>query len=221
MISIQTNVTSLLAQQDLNVNTAAESNTIQQLSSGYRINSSGDDAAGLAVANQYQADIGQLTQGVQNANNGVSTLQIIDGGLSNISQILNRLETLATESASGTFTGDRSTLNNEYQSDLGEITRQAANIGLNAGGNFNTELSVYIGGGELSTQAGTSQVNVDLSGTANAVDAASLGLSGTSVLGGGTSFAGNTINTLNNPAANFENSTTNGGDNGETFTINY
>jgi flagellin len=223
MISIQTNVTSLIAQQNLNTNTTAESNTIDQLTSGYRINSSGDDAAGLAVANQYQADIGQLTQGVQNANNGVSTLQIIDGGLSNISQILNRLETLATESASGTFTGDRTTLNNEYQSDLQEITRQAANIGLNSGGNFNALLSVYIGGGELSTMAGSSQVEVDLDGPTNAVDATSLGLATTSVLGGGTSFANpaNTITTLNNPAANFENSTTNGGDHGETFTIDY
>jgi flagellin len=220
MISIQTNVTSLLAQQDLNVNTAAESNTIQQLSSGYRINSSGDDAAGLAVANQYQADIGQLTQGVQNANNGVSTLQIIDGGLSNISQILNRLETLATESASGTFTGDRSTLNNEYQSDLGEITRQAANIGLNTGGDFNTQLSVYIGGGELSTLAGTSQVGVDLSGAANAVDATSLGLSSTSVLGGGTDFANptNTVTNLNNPDVVFNQTTTVGN---TSFAINY
>jgi flagellin len=198
MISIQTNVTSLVAQQNLNTNTTAESNTIEQLTSGYRINSSGDDAAGLAVANQYQADIGQLTQGVQNANNGVSTLQIIDGGLSNISQILNRLETLATESASGTFTGSRTTLNNEYQSDLQEITRQAANIGLNAGGDFNTLLSVYIGGGELSTVAGSSQVSVDLSGPANAVDAGSLGLANTSVVGGGTDFAGNTVNNLNN-----------------------
>jgi flagellin len=199
MISIQTNVTSLVAQQNLNTNTTAESNTIEQLTSGYRINSSGDDAAGLAVANQYQADIGQLTQGVQNANNGVSTLQIIDGGLSNISQILNRLETLATESASGTFTGSRTTLNNEYQSDLQEITRQADNIGLNAGGEFNTLLSVYIGGGELSTQAGSSQIQVDLSGTNNAVDAGSLGISSTSVLGGGTDFAGNTVANLSNP----------------------
>jgi flagellin len=223
MLSIQTNVTSLIAQQNLSTNTTSESNTIEQLTSGYRINSSGDDAAGLAVANQYQSDIGQLTQGVQNANTGVSTLQIIDGGLSNISQILNRLETLATESASGTFTGDRTTLNNEYQSDLQEITRQAQNIGLNLNGQFNTQLNVYIGGAELSTQASSAQVQVNLNGPANAVDAASLGLSTSSILGGGTSFANptNTITTLNNPAANFENSTTNGGDHGETFTIDY
>ena len=216
-ISIQTNVTSLIAQQNLNVNTAGEGNTITQLTSGFRINSSGDDAAGLAIANQYQADIGQLTQGVQNANNGVSTLQIIDGGLSNISQILNRLETLATESASGTFTGNRATLDQEYQQQLGEITRQADNIGLNAGGNFNSALSVYIGGARLSTATGSSQVSVDLSGVANAVDAASLGLSGTNVLGGtvgGVGLSGIAIR-LDNPATSFLAAGT------QTFTFNY
>jgi flagellin len=218
MLSIQTNVTSLIAQQNLSTNTAAESNTIEQLTSGYRINSSGDDAAGLAVANQYQSDIGQLTQGVQNANNGVSTLQIIDGGLSNISQILNRLETLATESASGTFTGDRTTLNNEYQADLGEITRQAANIGLNFGGQFNTQLNVYIGGGELSTQAGSSQVQIDLSGASNAVDATSLNLNSTSVLGGGTDFTGNAVANLNNTNIVFNQTLTTGA---TTFAIDY
>jgi len=185
-ISLQTNVTSLIAQQNLNVNTAAESNTITQLTSGYRINSSGDDAAGLAIANQYNADISQLTQGVQNANNGVSTLQIIDGGLSNISQILNRLETLATESASGTFTGNRATLDQEYQQQLTEITRQADNIGLNATGNFNNSLNVFIGGARLSNVAGSGQVTINLGGNLNAVDANSLGLSGTNVQGGVT-----------------------------------
>ena len=216
-ISIQTNVTSLIAQQNLNTNTASESTTIDQLTSGYRINSSGDDAAGLAVANQYQADIGQLTQGVQNANNGVSTLQIIDGGLSNISQILNRLETLATESASGTFTGSRATLDQEYQQQLGEITRQADNIGLNAGGAFNQSLSVYIGGARLSTDPNSGQITVDLSGVANAVDAASLGLSGTNVQGGtvgGVGFAGNTTR-LDNPGTAFLTNST------ETYNFNY
>src|ERR1700751_5547760 len=98
-LSIQTNVTSLLAQENLRTNTAFQSQTIQQLTSGYRINSSGDDAAGLAVANQYRSNTAQLTQGVLNANNGVSSLQIVDGGLNNISTILDRLKTLATESA--------------------------------------------------------------------------------------------------------------------------
>ena len=191
MISIQTNVDSLLAQSNLNIDDEFQSNTIQQLTSGYRINKSGDDAAGLAIANEYQSQIAELTQGVNNANDGVSQLQIVDGGLSNISTILNRLKTLATESASSTFTGDRSTLNNEYTGLLTEITRQATNINLNSGGAFNTDLSVFIGGGSDSSETNT--VGIDLSGSSNAVDATSLGLTGTNILGGGIGFSGNTV----------------------------
>src|SRR5581483_11326881 len=122
MISLQTNVDSLDAQSNLNIDNMAQSKTIQQLTSGFRINSSGDDAAGLAVANGLRDNIAELTQGVNNANNGISQLQIVDGGLNNISNILDRLKTLATESASGTFTGDRATLNQEYQGLISEIT---------------------------------------------------------------------------------------------------
>jgi flagellin len=198
-LSIQTNVTSLIAQENLSVNTAFQNNTIEQLTSGYRINSSGDDAAGLAVANEYRSNVAQLTQGVLNANNGVSVLQTVDGGLSNISQILDRLNTLATESASGTFSGDRSTINNEYQSLVSEINRQAANIGLNTGGAYNSNLGIFIGGGN--TQA-NSQVNVNLGGANNAVDSTALGLTGTSVGGGGVSLSGNTTD-LSNTAVTF------------------
>jgi flagellin len=202
MISLQTNVTSLFAQQELNLNDNFESNTIEQLSSGYRINASGDDAAGLAVANGIQAEVSELSQGVINAANGSSTLQIIDGGLSNISNLLDRLETLATEGASGTFSGSYTTLNNEFQTDLGEITRQAGNIGmastLASGGvgtvtttgtigasQYNTNpLGVFIGGGDSNTAA-DDQVTIDLTsngGTGgNGVDALGLGLSTSTV----------------------------------------
>jgi flagellin len=199
MISFQTNVNSLVAEQNLNVNNAFQSKTIQQLTSGYRINSSADDAAGLSVANKYRSDETELTQGVMNANNGVSQLQIVDGGLTNISQMLDRLKTLATESASDTFTGDRNTLNTEYQTLLGEISRQAANVGLVSGGSTNQNLGVYIGGGANSTD---SQVTVGLSGSANQVDAAGLGLANTNVAAAGTELAGNTV-LLNNAAGNF------------------
>jgi flagellin len=171
MISVQTNLNSLLAQENLRVNNEFQSKTIQRLTSGYRINASGDDAAGLAVANAYRSSVAELTQGVRNANDGVSTLQIIDGGISNITKMLDRAKTLATESASGTFTGSRTTLDAEYQDLLGEINRQADNIGLGANTATNaTNLSVYIGGGSGAT------VSVDLS--AGAVDAATLGLAG-------------------------------------------
>jgi len=197
-LSIQTNIASLNAENYIRVNSQFQNQTINRLSSGYRINSSADDAAGLAVANQLQGTVTELTQGVQNANNSVSQLQVIDGGLSNITQILNRLQTLATESASNTFTGDRNTLNAEYQSDLAEINRQAANIGLNTGGKYNAQLSVYTGGG---INQANSQLSINLSGTNNAVDTTALGLASTSVTGGGTELAGparldNTANTF-------------------------
>ena len=157
-ITIQTNVSSLVAQENLSVNNEFANRTIERLTSGYRINSSGDDAAGLAVANGYRSSVAELTQGVRNANDGVSTLQIIDGGLNNITKMLDRLKTLASESASGTFKGSRATLDAEYQDLLGEIDRQAGNIGLDTGGASAASLSVYIGGGSGAT------VTVDLSG---------------------------------------------------------
>jgi flagellin len=87
-LSIQSNVDSLIAQDSLQVNSTFQELTIQRLTPGYRINSSGDDAAGLA-ANRFRSSVAELTQGVRNANDGVSQMQIIDGGLNNISQILN------------------------------------------------------------------------------------------------------------------------------------
>jgi flagellin len=198
-ITIQTNVSSLNAQYYITQNQEFQNKAIQQLSSGYRINYSGDDPAGLAVANQFAAEITELTAGVQNASDGISTLQIADGGLANISQILGRLETLASESASGTFQGNRATVNSEYQGLLTEINRQAANIGLTIGGVNNTNLTVFTGGGNNQANA---QVSVNLAGTVNAVDATALGIANTSVAGGGTGITGNTIN-LNNTAVSF------------------
>ena len=179
-ISFQTNVASMIAAVNLNNNNNFQTNTIEQLTSGYRINNSGDDAAGLAVANGYAASVAELTQGVLNGNEGVNTLQIIDGGLSNISTMLNRMQTLATESATSTFTGNRATLNQEYQTLIGEINREASNIGLSTTNSKNaTNVSVYIGGGQNATSGG--QVQVDLAN--GIVDSTGLGLSNTSIAG--------------------------------------
>jgi flagellin len=191
MISFQTNIDSLIAQQNLNTNSMFQSNTIQQLTSGYRINSSADDAAGLAIANGDRDEIAQITQGVANGNNGTAQLQIMDGGMSNISQILDRLQTLATESASSTFTGNRADLNSEFQTDISELNRQAQAIGLNTGGTFAQDLDVYLGGGGGTTSAQITQdgqVSIDL--TKSTVDAQSLGLSGMQVVAGATDIGG-------------------------------
>lgn len=207
MISLQTNVDSLIAQSNLGVDSSKQSNTIQQLSSGYRINSSADDAAGLAIANGYRNNVAVLTQGVANANDGVSQLQIIDGGMNNISTILDRLNTLATQSASQTFTGNRGVLNSEFQSLVQEVDRQAQAIGLNTGGQFNKALSVFIGGGAGSSSAAivaNGSVNVDLSKAQ--VDTQSLGLKGVQASNSNTydlsSASATSVQTIVSNAAN-------------------
>jgi flagellin len=218
MLSIQTNVNSLIAQQNLSTNNAFQARTIQRLTSGYRINSAGDDAAGLAVANGLRDSVAELTQGVQNGNNGVAQLQIMDGGLSNISNILDRLQTLATESASTTFTGQRSTLNAEYQNLLGEIDRQATNVNLNTGGTYEKQLNVYLGG--ASSADSNAQVSVNLANSA--VDTKGLQLTSTSVMGGGTGFGTvahpNTAN-MGDTQATFDIGTD--ATTGEKFTVGY
>lgn len=181
---INTNIASLQAQQYLQKNSNFQNKTINEVTSGLRIVNAGDDAAGLAVANGYRSNEAVLTQGVQNANQGLSQLQIADGGISNISQLLDRARTLATESASGTFTGSRDVLNSEFQSVIGEINRQAEAIGLNQGGSFAQSLNVFIGGGQKSgtiTAVQNGSVSVDLS--KSTVDAQSLGLQGVQAIG--------------------------------------
>jgi flagellin len=185
-ISIQTNVSSLMAQENLRVNNDFSNTTIQRLTSGFRINSSGDDAAGLVIANTFRSRVAEITQGVRNANDGLSTLQIIDGGLNNIAKILDRLKTLASESATGTLVGGddtRATLDAEFATLLTEIDRQAGNIGLGVGAQgtdatalYKGSLDVFIGGGS-DQDAGI--VSVDM--TDSGVDSATLLIDGESV----------------------------------------
>ncbi len=228
MFSINTNVASLEAQSYLAKTSTFQQQTIQQVTSGLRIVNSGNDAAGLAVANGYASDEAVLTQGIANANDGIGQLQTVDGGENNISQLLNRASTLATQSASGTFTGSRTTLNNEFQSVLTEINREAQAIGLNQGGTLAQNLSVYIGGGQGATGSGiasgaaNSQEQLNLS--SSTVDAKSLGLVGVQVIGGtvGTTDIGtgsstsvqnivtNTANTATEATAGYTNFYVNG-----------
>jgi flagellin len=181
---INTNIASLQSQEYLRNTSENQSKTIGRVTSGLRILSSGDDAAGLSIANSFRSDQAVLRQGIRNANDGLSTLQTIDGGINNISKLLDRARTLATQSASGTFIGSRAVLNSEFGSVITEIDRQAQAIGLNAGGEFAKALSVFIGGGKssggiTSIQNGASQVDLSTS----TVDAKSLGLKGAQAQG--------------------------------------
>ena len=123
-LGILNNIPSLAAENQLTLTNNALSATLAQLSSGSRINTGADDAAGLAIANGLQANITALTQSVSNANNGVGELQLADGALAQVTTLLNRAVTLATESATGTVSdSQRTALQAEYASILAEINR--------------------------------------------------------------------------------------------------
>ena len=129
--SVVNNIASANAQANLNITQVGLQRALNRLSSGYRINSSGDDAAGLVTANGYRADVAIINQGIRNANDGLSDLQIKDGALNNVSMLLNRLATLAAQAASGTATQDsRDTLDAEFKDVLEEIDREVTVAGL-------------------------------------------------------------------------------------------
>jgi flagellin len=118
------NPASLAAQNELSVTSGNLQSTLFQLSSGSRINSGADDAAGLAIADGLQANITALTQSSRNAHDGVGKLQVADGALSQVTTLLNRAVTLATESANGTVSDpQRTAIQAEYSSILAEINR--------------------------------------------------------------------------------------------------
>ena len=206
--TINTNIASMQAQNYLRLNSDFQSKTINRVTSGLRIVNAGDDAAGLAIANSLRSDQAVLTQGVRNGNDGMATLQTIDGGITNISKLLDRARTLAAQSSSGTYSGDRNVLNNEFQSVMGEIDRQAQAIGMNSNGAFAKNLSVFIGGGRAAgatTQITNGSASVDLS--KSTVDTQSLGLKGVQAgntgydLDTGTTSVANIVANANNKAS--------------------
>jgi len=163
--SVVSNISAANAQANLSSTNIGLQKAISRLSSGFRINQAGDDAAGLALANSYRNTQAVLNQGVRNANDGLSSLQIKDGALNNISTLLDRLSTLATQSASAASNVDRTQLDNEFQDVLGEIDREANVAGLNASSGF----SVFV-----------SNDGADgwVTGTIGAADTTTLGLTG-------------------------------------------
>jgi flagellin len=149
--SVVSNVSAVNAQANLNTTNIGLQKALERLSSGYRINRSGDDAAGLVVANQYRSEIAVLTQGLRNAGDGLSTLQIKDGALNNIAHLLDRLSTLATQAASSSASVDLTILDAEFQDVLAEIDREAAVGELDAAQDF----SVFVSAGASGTIGGS------------------------------------------------------------------
>jgi flagellin len=121
---INTNVMSLNSQRSLNMSQSSMQTALQRLSSGLRINSAKDDAAGMAIAQRFTSQIRGLNQAVRNANDGISLAQTAEGAMQEVTNMLQRMRELAVQASNATnSTSDRQSLNDEYQALGKEITR--------------------------------------------------------------------------------------------------
>ena len=152
MSVINTNVKSMVAQNAMTVNNRALSKTMEQLSTGKRINAASDDAAGLAIANRMTAQIKALDQSVRNANDGISMMQTAEGATKEITTMLQRMRELSVQAANDSYSADdRTAIAGEMTQLTSEITRIADNTQWNG-------MSVLSGGTAYSTmtfQVGT------------------------------------------------------------------
>ena len=191
MLGINSNINSLVAQQNLNGSQSALSQAITRLSSGKRINSAADDAAGLAISTRMQTQINGLNQGVSNANDGVSMVQTASSALSSLTSSLQRIRQLAVQASTGSLSSsDQAALQKEVAAQISEVNRIASQttyngtnildgsagsltfqVGANVGQTISLNLSqsmsaAKIGGGLVQTgqTVGTVSLSVDSAG---------------------------------------------------------
>lgn len=131
-MTINTNVMSLNAQRNASATQSQMATTLQRLSSGLRVNSAKDDAAGLAIAERMNTQVRGMTVAIRNANDGISMAQTAEGGLSTVSNMLQRMRELAVQSVNSTNTsGDIDALNKEYKELAAEIGRTIGAVQFN------------------------------------------------------------------------------------------
>ncbi len=183
-LGVLNNIAAVYAENNLNSTQASLQNTLEQLSSGSRINSGADDAAGLSIADGLGAASAALTQSADNATQGVGLLQVADGALSQVTNLLNRGITLATEASNGTLSVSQdAAANQEYQSILAEIN----NIGVTTTFNGNTVFSgapVTVYSGDATATGGATDAL-----TIAALTSASVGDVGGTVTSAGTAIS--------------------------------
>lgn len=173
---INTNYLSLVAQGNLTKSQSALGSAIERLSSGMRINSAKDDAAGQAIANRFTANVKGLTQAARNANDGISISQTTEGALNEINNNLQRVRELTNQAVTGTnSSSDLKSIQDEIQQRLDEIDRVSAQTQFNG-------VKVLAGDNTLKIQVGAND-NETISINLKKIDASSLGLSGFNVDG--------------------------------------
>ena len=130
--TINTNIASINAQRNLSTSQMSLNTSIQRLSSGLRVNSAKDDAAGLAIAERMNSQIKGFNVAIRNANDGVSLAQTAEGALATVTDSLQRMRELSVQSANGSnSTSDRAALDTEFQALSSEITRIASSTKFN------------------------------------------------------------------------------------------
>ncbi|WP_293793293.1 FliC/FljB family flagellin [uncultured Pantoea sp.] len=200
---INTNSLSLITQNNINKNQSALSTSIERLSSGLRINSAKDDAAGQAIANRFTSNINGLTQAARNANDGISAAQTTEGALSEINNNLQRVRELTVQSQNGTNSqSDLDSIQDEIKSRLDEIDRVSGQTQFNG-------VNVLAKDGSMKIQVGANDgqtITIDL----KKIDSSTLGLNGFNVNGTGTiTNKAATVSDLNSAGAKLNSTTGN------------
>ena len=189
-LTLNTNIDSLNAQRNLTTSQSSLSQALQRLSSGLRINSAADDAAGLAISNQFTTQINGTNQAVNNANDAISEAQTAGGALSTLTDNLQSIRTLAVESANGSNSAsDRAALDQEVQQQIAEITRIASQTSFNGqnvldgssgvttyqvGANVGDTISINLAQGVRADQIGQVAKSTGTAVTANALTGSNL-----------------------------------------------
>jgi flagellin len=197
-LSILNNVSDLTAENALSNTQMNLQKTLTQLSTGLKINSGSDDSAGMSIASGMNANIAALTQSQQNASNGVGLLQTADGALSQVTTLLNRAVTLATEgSNSGITASQSSALNNEFQSIMSEVNQIGSTTNFNGQNVFASNAPAVFTSTQGSVGAPLTAATTLNAGSKTTITDSATG--GTFVF---TAAAGNTIATLQTAITN-------------------
>ncbi|HYK34642.1 flagellin [Alloacidobacterium sp.] len=189
-LGVLNNISAIYAENNLNQTQSSLQDVLTQLSSGSRINSGADDAAGLSLANGLGANSAALTQSSTNASEGVGLLQVADGALSQVTNLLNRAVTLATEASNGTLNATQdSAANSEFQSILDEISNIGSTTAYNGQQVFGGNFQIFTGDG---TKGGGFADTITLAALSSAAVGDSTGSAGLTY----TSGAGTATSTL-------------------------
>lgn len=189
---INTNVPALFSQRNLAITNSALSKNLERLSSGFRVNRAADDAAGLAVSERFRTQTNGLGQAQKNIQDGISLIQVAEGGIDTISDMLQRIRTLSVQASNDTLTTlDRSLIQLEVNQVLEEIDRQVSTV------SFNTK--VLLNGTFSRTAGATGRTSLVIQVGANKTQTIALFISTVSAKGlgiNGLSQAGNTATSL-------------------------